>query len=356
MNSNHTMKAIGASCFLPVTESGCLVAFDAEKPVPGPQDLLVRVRAVAVNPVDTKIRASLGAGPHNPPRILGWDAAGTVEAVGADVRGFTPGDEVFYAGDLTRSGCNAEFQCVDARLVAHKPETWSFTESAALPLVALTAWELLFERMAVDPDGGDAGKSLLIINGAGGVGSALIPIARAAGLTVVATASRPETIAWCLSLGAHHVINHREALRPQAEALGVDSFRSYIANLYNTEAYWESTADLIAPFGALGLIVEPREKLHIGDPLKAKCVRIVWEFMAARARFQSPDMHVQGEYLARIASLCDERRFPKIHTRVFDGLTAENLIEAHAAMEQGTAHGKWVIDVCGGPHAIPNDP
>ena len=344
MNMTNTMKAIGARRFLPVTDPECLVEFSAEKPVPGPLDLLVRVRAIAVNPVDTKIRASLGAGPHEPPRVLGWDAAGIVEAVGADVRGFTPGDEVFYAGDLTRPGCNAEFQAVDSRLVAHQPETWSFTEAAAVPLVALTAWELLFERMGVDPAGKNAGNPLLIINGAGGVGSALIPIARSAGLTVVATASRPETIAWCLSLGAHHVINHREPLRPQAESLGIGSF-PYIANLFNTEAYWETTADLIAPFGALGLIVEPREKLHIGDPFKAKCVRIAWEFMAARARFKSPDMQVQGNYLAEIARRCDEGRFPKIHTRVFDGMSVDNLRQAHAAMEQGTAHGKWVIDV-----------
>jgi NADPH:quinone reductase len=347
MNANLTMKAIGASRFLPVSDPQCLVAFDAEKPVPGPLDLLVRVRAIAMNPVDTKIRASLAVGPHEPPRILGWDASGTVEAVGAEVRDFAPGDEVFYAGDLTRPGCNAEFQCVDHRLVALKPKTWSFTEAAALPLVALTAWELLLERMGVDSSGKDAGKPLFIINGAGGVGSALIPIARSAGLTVVATASRPETIAWCLSLGAHHIINHRQALRPQTEALGIDSF-PYIANLHNTEAYWETTADLIAPFGALGLIVEPREKLHIGDPLKAKCVRIVWEFMAARTRFKSPDMHLQGAYLAKLASLCDAGRFPKIHTRIIDGLTVENLIQAHVAMEQGIAHGKWVIHVGAG--------
>ncbi|MCU0752434.1 MAG: zinc-binding alcohol dehydrogenase family protein [Akkermansiaceae bacterium] len=342
MNVTNPMKAIGARSFLPVTAADCLVEFAAEKPVPGPLDLLVRVRAAAVNPVDTKIRASLGAGPHEPPRILGWDAAGTVEAAGADVRGFAPGDEVFYAGDLTRPGCNAEFQAVDSRLVAHKPKSWSFTEAAAVPLCALTAWELLFERMGVDPTGRDTGKALLVINGAGGVGSALIPIARGAGLTVVATASRPATSAWCRSLGAHHVINHREPLRPQAEALGIASF-PYIANLFNTEAYWETTADLIAPFGALGLIVEPREKLNIGDPLKAKCARIVWEFMAARARFKSPDMHVQGEYLAEIARRCDDGTFPKIHTRVLDRLTVENLRQAHAAMEQGSAHGKWVI-------------
>ncbi len=336
------MKAIAARQFLPVTDPGCLVEIETDTPVPGPLDLLVRIHAVAVNPVDTKIRASLGPAPLDPPRILGWDAAGTVEAVGSQVTGFAAGDEVFYAGDITRPGCNAEFQAVDSRLVALKPKSWSSAEAAALPLVALTAWELLFERMGVAPDGKDRAKSLLIINGAGGVGSALIPLARMAGLTVVATASRPETRAWCESLGAHHIINHREPLRPQAEALGISAF-PYIANLYNTELYWETTADLIAPLGALGLIVEPGEKLHIGDPLKAKCVRIAWEFMAARAKFQTPDMHRQGEILAEIATLCDSGVFPKIHTRVFESLTASNLTEAHTAMETGTAHGKWVL-------------
>lgn len=338
------MKAIGARQFLPVSDPGCLVEFEAEMPAPRPRDLLVKVRAVAVNPVDTKIRASLGAGPQDPPRILGWDAAGTVEALGAEVEGFEVGDEVFYAGDLTRAGCNAEYQAVDSRLVAGKPRTWSFAEAAALPLVVLTAWELLFERMGVDPDGKDAGKALLVINGAGGVGSAMIPLARRAGLRVVATASRPETRAWCSLLGAHDVIDHREALRPQAEALGIAAF-PYIVNLFSTERYWEATADLIAPLGALGLIVEPKEKLHIGDPLKAKCVRIAWEFMAARAKFQTPDMHVQGETLGKIAALCDAGDFPKIHTRVFDALTVDSLREAHAAMETGAAHGKWVFNV-----------
>jgi NADPH2:quinone reductase len=355
------MKAIGARQFLPVNDPGCLFEFETDTPAPGPLDLLVRVRAVAVNPVDTKIRASLGAGPHEPPRILGWDAAGTVEAIGTEVTGFSPGDEVFYAGDITRPGCNAEFQAVDSRLVALKPKSWSFAEAAAVPLAALTAWELLFERMMVvpfdidpenPPDTEDGSnqvdwmaplrKPILVINGAGGVGSALIPIASMLGLTVVATASRPETRAWCESLGAHHVINHRKPLRPQVEALGIHSF-PYIANLYNTELYWDATADLIAPFGALGLIVEPHEKLHIGDPLKAKCVRIAWEFMAAKAKFQTPDMHRQGEILADIADLCDSGIFPKIHTRVFDSLTAVNLGEAHAAMETGSAHGKWVL-------------
>ena len=338
------MKAIGARQYLPVSDPDCLVEFETEKPVPGPMDLLVRVHAIAVNPVDTKIRATLGVGPHDPPRILGWDAAGVVEAVGEDVSGFSPGDEVFYAGDLTRPGCNADYQAVDCRLVARKPRSWSFVEAAAVPLVALTAWELLFERMRLDPAGKDAGKHLLIINAAGGVGSALIPLARDAGLSIVATASRPESAEWCRKLGAHHVINHREPLRPQVETLGIHAF-PLIANLYSPEAYWDATGDLLAPFGVLGLIVEPREKLHLGDPLKAKCATIAWEFMAARARFKSPDMHVQGRYLAEIAARCDAGNFPKLHTRVLHGLSASNLREAHAAMEAATAHGKWVLDL-----------
>jgi NADPH2:quinone reductase len=262
--------------------------------------------------------------------------------IGNDVRDFKIGDEVFYSGDLTRPGCNAELQAVDARLVAHKPRNWSFEEAAALPLVGITAWELLFERMGVSPDGKDRGKAILIINGAGGVGSALIPLARDAGLTVIATASRPETIAWCKQLGAHHVINHREDLIAQSESLGLASY-PFIANLHQPEIHWSATSQLIAPFGTLGLIVEPREKLNLGDPLKAKCVRIAWEFMAARAKFQSPDMHEQGRILAKIAARCEAGKFPKIHTRVFDALSVENLCTAHIAMEQGDAHGKWVF-------------
>ncbi len=338
------MKAIGARQFLPVSHPDCLVEFEAAMPVAAATDLLVKIRAVAVNPVDTKIRASLGSSPQDPPRILGWDAAGVVEAVGAAVRGFAPGDEVWYSGDLYRPGCNAEFQAVDSRLAALKPRSWSFTDAAGLPLVALTAWELLFERMGADPQGADHDRALLIINGAGGVGSALIPLARSAGLQVVTTASRPETRDWCLGLGAHHVIDHRQALRPQAEALGFDDF-PYIANLYDTDLYWDTTADLIAPFGNLGLIVEPRQKHHLGDPLKFKCARIAWEFMGARARFQSADMHRQGEILAEIAAHCDAGNFPKLTTRVFPEFTADSLREAHAAMESATAHGKWVIEL-----------
>jgi NADPH2:quinone reductase len=336
------MKAIGARQFFPAGDPQCLVEFEAAMPVPGAMDLLVKVRAVSVNPVDTKVRKLLGDAVQEPPRVLGFDAAGVVEAVGAEVTGFSPGDEVFYAGDVTRAGSNAEYQAVDARLVAKKPATWSFEEAAAVPLVALTAWELLFERMGIDPDGSDRGKALLVINGAGGVGSAVIPLARAAGLRVVATASRPETVAWCKSLGADEVINHREPLRAQAEALGIPEF-PYIANLYNTESYWETTADLLAPLGTLGLIVETVNPVHIGNPFRLKSPRIVWEYMMTRSRFQTADMHRQGEILAEVSRRCDAGEFPKIGTRLFDRISAENLREAHAAMESGSAHGKWVL-------------
>lgn len=337
------MRAIGARTHLPVSHPAFLEEFETPLPEPGPKDLRVRVMAVAVNPVDTKIRASLADAVADPPRILGWDAAGIVDAVGAEVAGFRPGDKVFHAGDLTRPGCNAAFHLVDFRMAARKPVSWSWVESAALPLVTITAWELMFDRMGIDPGGGDAGKDMLVINGAGGVGSALIPLARRAGLRVVATASRSETRAWCTALGAHDVINHRDPLEPQAAALGIRSF-PFIANLADTGTYWESTTALIAPFGALGLIVEPRGPLPVGDLLKAKCARIAWEFMGARSRFGMADLHEQGAILETIAELCDNGQFPKLHTRMFHGLRVDHLRDAHDAMERGTAHGKWVID------------
>ncbi len=336
------MKAIGARKFLPAGDPECLVEFEAAMPVPGEMDLLVKVRAASVNPVDTKVRKLLGDTVQDPPRVLGFDAAGIVESVGSGVTHFSPGDEVFYAGDVTRAGSNSEWQTVDSRLVAKKPATWSFEEAAAIPLVALTAWELLFERMCIDPDGSDSGKAVLVINGAGGVGSALIPLARSAGLRVIATASRPETVAWCESLGADEVINHREPLRAQAEALGISEF-PYIANLYDTELYWETTADLLAPLGTLGLIVETVNPMHIGNPFRLKSPRIVWEYMMTRSRFQTADMHLQGGILSEVSRRCDAGEFPKIHTRRFDRISAANLREAHAAMEAGTAHGKWVL-------------
>ena len=337
------MKAIGANKFLPVTDPGCLIEFKASKPKCGPDDILVEVAAIGVNPVDTKIRASLGKKPIKAPRILGWDAAGTVVKVGRKVNTFVAGDKVFYAGDVTRPGSNAEFQAVDARIAARMPSNLNFAEAAALPLVGITAWELLIERMIVQPTEEVINQPILIINGAGGVGSAMIPLAKLLGLRVVATASRKETINWCSALGADHVINHHKALAPQTQKLGIEEF-TYIANLYDTDGYWNQMTKLIAPLGAIGCIVEPKGKLPIGDPLKAKCVRICWEFMFARSKFQTPDMQQQGFILSEIAKYCEQGTFPKLHTRILHGLTPTNLIEAHAALEASKAHGKWVID------------
>lgn len=310
-------------------------------PVPGGRDLRVRVMAMAVNPVDTKLRAPK-EGVEDPPRVLGFDAAGVVDAVGEGVRGFAAGDEVFYSGDLTRAGCNAEFQLVDERLVARKPGSLGFGEAAAMPLTALTAWELLFERMGVDEAGGNAGEVCLVIGGAGGMGSIAIQLAKMAGLRVVATASREASAAWCRRFGADEVVDPRQPLRAQLGALGIADV-PWILNLVNTEAYWSQTADLIAPFGALGLIVEPREKLAIGDPLKMKCVKICWEFMAARAKFGRPDLARQGEILAEVARLVDAGRLRTTLGRVLSPVNAANLRAAHAEMEAGTAIGKTVL-------------
>jgi len=336
------MRAIGATHTLPVTDPGCLIEFETADPSPGPRDLLVRIEAAAVNPVDTKLRRKLGSTPLNPPRILGFDAAGTVEAVGAEVTRFSPGDAVFYSGDLGRPGCNAGLQLVDERLAALRPSSISAAGAASLPLTMLTAWELLFERMLIDPDGRHAGQSILVIGGGGGMGCAVIQLAKLAGLTVIATSSRDETSALCRSLGADHVVTHRLPLRPQLEELQFPAL-PFIANLVDTDGYWEQTGDLLAPLGSLGLIVEPVRPLHLGDPLKAKCARICWEFMAARPKYQLPDMHRHGEILAEVARLVDAGRLRPAVGRLPAPLSAESLRAAHAEMEAGRAVGKTVL-------------
>lgn len=337
------MKAIGANRHLPVSEPDCLVWFKAPEPLVGPRDLLVKVEAVAMNPVDAKIRKSLGADLLTQPRILGWDAAGIVVEVGSEVTSFKPGDEVYYAGEVMRPGSNAPFQAVDERLVARKPSTLGFAEAASWPLVAITAWELLFERMRVDPNGVDAGKALLILNGAGGVGSVLIQLAKRAGLRVIATASRSESIAWCREMGADEVINHHLPLAPQLAELGLSEL-PLIINLHLPDLYWKQTGELIAPFGTLGLIVEPAGLVSAGDPLKMKCATVVWEWMFARSKFKTADMHRQGEILGEIARLVDAGELKPILGNTLHPISPETLREAHAAMESGTALGKWALE------------
>ena len=335
------MKAIALTRYLPIDDPQSLLDVELDPPVAQGRDLLVRVEAVSVNPVDTKVRAPKPQ-VEAQPKVLGYDAAGVVEAVGAEVTMFRPGDAVYYAGDITRPGSNAQLQLVDERIVARKPGSLDFAQAAALPLTALTAWELLFERMGYAFEGGGAGRILLVIGGAGGVGSIAIQLARLAGFTVVATASREETAQWCRELGASHVVDHRQPLAPQLQALGFEHVDAAL-NLADTDRYWTELGELLAPQGHVGLIVEPAGALRIGDPYKAKCIGIHWEMMFARARYRTADMDEQGRILARVAALVDEGRLRGTLRETLSPIDAANLREAHRRLESGRSIGKLAL-------------
>ncbi|MGH8159846.1 MAG: zinc-binding alcohol dehydrogenase family protein [Rhodanobacter sp.] len=335
------MKAVALTRYLPIDDPASLVDVELPKPIAGAHDLLIRVEAVSVNPVDTKLRSPKPQ-VEAQLKVLGYDAAGIVEAIGDSVTGFKPGDRVYYAGDVTRPGSNAQYQLVDARLVGHAPQSVDLADAAALPLTAITAWELLFQRMPFDSEHGGHGKSLLIIGGAGGVGSIAIQLARRAGFTVIATASRKETIEWCRSLGAQHVINHREPLTPQLAALGFAQIDAAL-NLADTTRYWDVLGELLAPQGHLGLIVEPSGALKIGDPYKAKCIGIHWEMMFARPRFKTADQAEQGRILERVATLIDAGELRSTRTETLIPINAANLREVHRRLESGTTIGKLVL-------------
>jgi NADPH2:quinone reductase len=335
------MKAVALTRYLPIDDPMSLVDVELARPEARGRDLLVRVEAISVNPVDTKVRAPKPQ-VEAQPKVLGYDAAGVVEAVGEAVTNFRVGDAVYYAGDITRAGSNAQFQLVDERIVARKPDTLDFAAAAALPLTAITAWELLFQRMPFDADEGGTGKSLLVIGGAGGVGSIAIQLARRAGFTVIATASRPETVAWCRRYGAHHVIDHRQPLAPQLAAIGFEAIDAAIG-LVEIDRYWDELGTLLAPQGHLGLIVEPKGPLGIGDPFKAKCVGIHWEMMFARPRFRTADVAEQGRILERVAALVDAGALAGTLGDVITPINAANLREAHRRLESGTTIGKLVL-------------
>ena len=335
------MKAVALTRYLPIDDPQSLFDVELQRPIPGKRDLLVHVAAVSVNPVDTKVRAPK-AQVEAQPKVLGYDAAGTVEAIGTAVAGFAPGDHVYYAGDVTRPGSNAEYQLVDARLVGHAPTSIGLADAAALPLTAITAWELLFQRMPFAGERGGEGKSLLIIGAAGGVGSIATQLARRAGFTVIATASRDASIEWCYSLGAQHVINHRTPLAPQLLALGLAQI-DVVLNLANTDHYWDVIGELLAPQGHVGLIVEPTGPLKIGDPYKSKCIGIHWEFMFARSRFKTADQAEQGRILERVAALIDAGELRSTRTDTLTPINAANLREAHRRLEAHQSIGKLVI-------------
>jgi len=337
------MQAIGVRQFRPATDAHCFEIFELERPEPQPRDLLVRVRAVAVNPVDAKVRASIQT-PLATPRILGWDAAGIVEAVGAAVSQFKVGDEVFYAGSLPRPGCNGEYQLVDERIVGHKPQTLSFEAAAALPLTSLTAWEALFERMAIAPTETQSENQrwLLIINGAGGVGSIATQLAKqVAGLNVIATASRPDTVAWCQQQGADAVINHRRPLADQLHQHNLPLV-DYILCCHDIDPHWQNMADCIRPQGRICTLASANGPLDI-NALKTKSVALCWEFMFTRAMYETEDMAVQGDILNQVADLCDRALLRSTHTQTLGPLSPANLAAAHATLEAGTTMGKLVL-------------
>lgn len=333
------MKAVAYRRSLPIEDPESLLDAVLPDPVPQGRDLLVRVRAVSVNPVDTKVRKNT-APPQGEWKVLGWDAAGVVEAVGPQASLFRPGDRVWYAGDLTRQGSNAELQCVDERIVGPMPASLGFAEAAALPLTAITAWELLFDRLGA---GADSEGRLLVVGAAGGVGSILVQLARQlTKLEVIGTASRDETAAWVRELGAHHVVDHR---RPLAEALreaGIDAV-SHIASLTQTDRHYPQLAEALAPQGRIALIDDPQQPPDI-RLLKRKSASLHWEFMFTRSMFGTPDIAEQHALLARVSALVDAGRLRSTLGAHFGAIDAANLRRAHAFIESGTARGKVVLE------------
>lgn len=333
------MKAIGYSKSLPIEDELSLEDISLPDPEPGPNDLQVNVKAVSVNPVDTKMR--MRAAPDAGHTVLGYDASGTVKAVGSGVSLFKPGDKVFYAGAIDRAGTNSELHVVDERIVGKMPESLEFAQAAALPLTSITAWELLFERFAVTEGGGE-GKSIFIIGGAGGVGSILIQLARQlTKLTVIATASRDDTRQWCLDMGAHHLVNHREDIKAQLGVLGVAP--DYIASLTGSQQHFATIAECIAPQGKLGMIDDPDPAEIDISLIKRKSASLHWEFMFTRSMFQTSDMIEQHHLLDRVAGLVDAGSIRTTFAENFGTINADNLKRAHAHQESGRAIGKTVL-------------
>ena len=339
------MKAIAYHTSLPIEHADSLLDIDLPRPVAGGRDLLVAVKAVSVNPVDAKIRKNR-APAAGAPQVLGWDASGVVEAVGPDVSLFKPGDRVWYAGSIARPGSNSEFQLVDERIVGHMPASLDFGAAAALPLTAITAWELLFERLQLSREktqtNPQQGRSLLVIGAAGGVGSILVQLARQlTGLTVIGTASRPRTAAWVKDLGAHHVLDHSLPLAAEIKRLGLPPV-DYVASLNQTDSHFDQIVELIAPQGKLALIDDPAN-LDVRK-LKSKSVSLHWELMFTRSLFETADMHKQHELLDEVAQLVDAGVLRSTVAERFGKIDAANLKRAHAIIESNTARGKIVLE------------
>lgn len=336
------MKAVGVTRYLPIDQPESLLDVEIPKPSASGRDLLVQVQAISVNPVDTKIRAPKDQVEENP-RILGWDVAGTVVEVGEQVTNFQIGDEVFYAGSVTRAGGNSEYHLVDERIVGHKPKSLDFAAAAALPLTSLTAWEAIHERLGIPEEASvNSGHTILIINAAGGVGSIATQIAKQAGLTVIGTASRSETSDWALAHGADHIINHHDEFVPQLQKIGISDV-DYILCLNHTDQHWQHMADAIAPQGKICSIVETEQPIDL-EALKNKSATFVWEFMFTRSMYETADMSEQGVILNVIATQIDEGKLRTTETKRLHPINAAQLQEAHRLLEAGDMIGKLVLE------------
>jgi zinc-binding alcohol dehydrogenase family protein len=335
------MKAIGYIQSLPPSDPKSLFEFELPKPTPGPLDLLVAVRAVSVNPVDTKIRMR-AQGTEAQPKILGFDCAGIVESVGSEVKFFKPGDEVFYAGTISRPGTNSEFHLVDWRLAGHKPRSISFAEAAALPLTSVTAWELLFDRLRIPLGKPQQAGTLLVVGASGGVGSILVQLARRlTGLTVIGSASRIESQHWVRKNGAHHVVDHSRKLSEEVRNLGIQNVE-YVIGLTHTDEHFDEIVELIAPQGSFALIDDPAP-LDIRK-LKTKSASLHWESMFTRSTFQTADMVEQHRILEQISKLVDDGLIRTTLAATEGRITAENLRLAHAGIESHKSIGKIVLE------------
>lgn len=340
-----TMKAVAYTHSLPITDPQSLLDVELPKPVATGRDLLVKVEAVAVNPVDCKIRKTVA--PENGDyKVIGWDAVGEVVAAGEAVTQFALGDKVYYAGDLTRQGSNAEYQLVDERIVGHKPKNLSNAEAAALPLTAITAWELLFDRLSIkqqDPQiTAFSDEIILVVGAAGGVGSILLQLAKAiTGATVIATASRESSQVWVKKLGADYVIDHTQPLQPQIEALAIGAV-THVASLNGTDTYFEAYTELLAPCGKIGLIDDPKTIDIV--KMKRKSLSLHWEFMYTRSMFQTPDMSKQSELLNRVADLVEQGYIETTMGKHMGLINGKNLQAAHTEIESGQSIGKIVLE------------
>jgi zinc-binding alcohol dehydrogenase family protein len=335
------MKAIAYYQSLPIANPQSLQDIELPEPVAGPRDLLVEVKAISVNPVDTKVRQNVqpeaGAA-----KVLGWDVAGVVKAVGSEVTLFKAGDKVFYAGSIARAGGNSELHVVDERIVGHMPQTLGFAEAAALPLTAITAWELLFDRLQIEEGQSDLGQSLLIVGAAGGVGSILTQLARQlTGLKVIGSASRPQTQEWARNLGAHLVVDHSQPLSEALKEAGQAQV-THVASLTQTDQHLDQLVEALAPQGKLALIDDPKS-LDV-TKLKRKSLSLHWEFMYTRSLFETADMLEQHKLLNRVARLIDAGTLKTTVGEHFGIINAENLRRAHALLESGKSKGKIVLE------------